>query len=86
MLNPLHSKINFDNGVYDYGETILHASHNSCSKDFGAEVRQLFQVITSDELSPPKIKEILAKTFGNVDCTLQKEEENYSKFLTEQAR
>lgn len=55
------------------------------SKDFGAEVRQLFQIITSDELSAQEIKEILAQSLGISTATV-KAEENYNSFLMEQAR
>ena len=55
------------------------------SKDFGAEVRLLFQTVSSNELSDHKISNFLAEKVGLIDCLSSRFEETYD-FLWEQTR
>lgn len=67
-----------------YHQILLLLNH-CYSNDFGAEVRDLFEVITNDSLSPQLVKRIIAFRFGMKDCS-DDLDDFYSDFLLQQAR
>ena len=80
---------------YYYSDTGVHIHNHVCtcihsvmwlsSNDFGVEVRDLFEVITNDALSPQLVNEIIAFRFGTQDYSGALDD-FYSDFLLQQAR
>ena len=72
-------------GLIIHSQQCMHTHSYLSSKDFGAEVRWMFEVITSDALSPQDINKIIAFKFGTRDCS-DALDDFYSDFLLQQAR